>query len=208
MAASAVATRARILSSARRLLNRRGFGEVTVRSIAAAAKISHGNLCYHYANVARIVEALVEELAAASDAQISAVDFALPPLPLLLELQRVTFALMIEYRFFFVDYVAIVRALPRMRAQLAAIKERRATQFIAFLSSLRALGLIAAEPAPGHDADLFAQYDLIVDFWISHALIVFGGATEAASKRYQELAFALLIPHLTDEGRRQWRALK
>ena len=207
MAASAVATRARIRDCARRLMNEHGFAGVSVRSIAAAAGISHGNLCYHYANVERLVEALVDELAGGFDARLAAIDLSRAPLRLLVDVQRVVFASMIEYRFFFLDYVAIVRALPQLRAQLAAIKQRREEQFIGFLQLLRTAGLLQHEARRGADRTLFAQYDLIADFWISQAEIAFGGPSPAAQRHYERLAFDLLTPQLTDEGLRQYHKL-
>jgi AcrR family transcriptional regulator len=207
MPASAVATRARIRDCARRLMNERGFAGVSVRSIAAAAGIAHGNLCYHYANVERIVEALIEELAADSDARLARMDLSAPPLRLLVDAQRAVFTSMVEYRFFFLDYVAIVRALPQLRAQLAAIKQRREQQFLGLLMGLRAAGLMRAEARRGADRTLFAQYDLVADFWISQAEVVFGGPTAAAQRHYERLAFELLTPQLTDEGLRQYHKL-
>lgn len=188
-------------------MNEHGFAGVTVRSIAAAAGISHGNLCYHYANVARIVEALVEELAGDFDARIATIDLGRSPLRVLVDVQRVVFASMIEYRFLFLDYVAIVRALPKLRLQLAEIKQRREQQFVAFLAALRASGLLQDESRRGADRTLFAQYDLIADFWISQAEVVFGGPSAAAQRHYERLAFELLTPHLTDEGLRQYHKL-
>jgi AcrR family transcriptional regulator len=207
MAAAAVATRQRIRDCARRLMNEHGFAWVSLRRIAAAAGISHGNLCYHYANVERIVEALIEELAGSSDAQIAALDFAGSQLQIMFELQRAVFTSMVEYRFFFIDYVAIVRALPKLRAQLAAIKGRREQQFIGALAALRAAGLMREEPRRGADRILFAQYDLVADFWISQAEVSFGGASKAAQRHYERLAIELLAPHLTDEGLRQYQKL-
>lgn len=206
MPASAVATRARIRECARHLMNEHGFAGVTVRSIAAAAGISHGNLCYHYANVARIVAALVEELAGGFDAQLATLDLSRAPLRVMVDLQRLVFASMVEYRFFFLDYVAIVRALPELRAQLAAIKARREQQFIGLLAGLRAAGLLKDEPRRGFDRTLFAQYDLVADFWISQAEVGGGGTGAATRRRYEQLAFDLLTPHLTDAGVRQARA--
>jgi AcrR family transcriptional regulator len=208
MPASAAATRARILLAARRELNRRGFAGVTVRSLAAAARISHGNLCYHYRNVAAVVAALVDELAATSDAQIAGVDLSRPPLGMLMELQHATFSLMAHYRFFFVDYVAIVRALPRLRARLQRIKEGRQEQFLLLLSSLRALDLMHPERRRGDDRRLFQQYDLVADFWISQAEIVFGGVSERSQRHYEQLALGLLVPQLTDAGLEQLTSLR
>ena len=207
MAPDAAVTRQRIRDAARRLLNRHGLGGVTVRSIARVAGISHGNLCYHYPNVVAVVAALVDELADTSDAQVAAVDVTQPPLRLLAELQQRTFTLMVEYRFFFLEYVTIVRALPSLRRRLRALKQRREQQFLTFLDGLRAAGLVCAEAQTGADRALFAQYDLVADFWMSQAEILFGGPTPSAQQHYERLAFGLLVPHLTDEGMRQIQEL-
>ncbi|GAB4177052.1 MAG: TetR/AcrR family transcriptional regulator [Terrimicrobiaceae bacterium] len=51
-------TKFRILEAARELFNRRGATEVTTHDIAAACRISPGNLYYHYANKEEIIRAL------------------------------------------------------------------------------------------------------------------------------------------------------
>jgi AcrR family transcriptional regulator len=208
VAADATGTRARILDTARQLMNEEGYSRVSLRIIAARAGISHGNLCYHYANVERIVFALVEELAANSEAQMTALASVSSPLQMLAELQKQTFALMTDYRFFFLDYVAIVRALPSLRTWLNQLKSRRRKQFVLFVTKLREDGLVVPEPQPGHDRTLFAQYELMTDFWVSHAQIAFGGLGRAISRHYEKLAFDLLLPLLTESGRRQYDQLR
>jgi hypothetical protein len=75
------------------------------------------------------------------------------------------------------------------------------------LAALRAAGLLREETRRGADRTLFAQYDLIVDFWISQAEIVFGGPSAAAQRHYERVAFDLLVPQLSDEGMRQYQKL-
>ena len=68
MRSDSKATRDKILRAALKLLNERGVGKVTVRDVAQRAKMSHGNLCYHFANMGVIIDVLYENLVRESDA--------------------------------------------------------------------------------------------------------------------------------------------
>lgn len=55
-------TKERILNTARRLFNERGYARVSMRAIAEELDISPGNLTYHFPQKADIVTALMNEL--------------------------------------------------------------------------------------------------------------------------------------------------
>ena len=61
-------TKDRILDAARELFNRRGTSEVDTHDIAEAARMSPGNLYYHYRNKREIVRALVDRVELYSEA--------------------------------------------------------------------------------------------------------------------------------------------
>ncbi|HEY8401633.1 MAG TPA: TetR/AcrR family transcriptional regulator, partial [Cytophagaceae bacterium] len=55
-------TKEKILNTALLLFNKEGIEDITVRDIAKAMGISHGNLCYHYPNKEVIIETLYQQL--------------------------------------------------------------------------------------------------------------------------------------------------
>jgi AcrR family transcriptional regulator len=59
-----IKTKDKILATSLRLFNQQGVDTLTVRDIAQEVGISHGNLCYHFANVEEIVFRLYENLVA------------------------------------------------------------------------------------------------------------------------------------------------
>lgn len=63
-------TKPRLMSIARDLFNARGFGNVTIAQIAAAADISEGNLWYHFPDKRSLLEALSAELMADLDVRL------------------------------------------------------------------------------------------------------------------------------------------
>jgi AcrR family transcriptional regulator len=54
-------TKTRVLDAARRLFNASGTGSVSTHDVAAAAKMSPGNLYYHYRDKAAIIRDLVDD---------------------------------------------------------------------------------------------------------------------------------------------------
>lgn len=205
MPRSSKATKQRILASALVLLNERGVAHVTVRAVATRVGISHGNLCYHFPNMAHVVEALYDELVRKSDFRLAHFANRKLDIALLFELQSAAFDLMIEYRFLFLDYVAIFRSHRRLRRRLLALKERRKSAFLAFLDRLQAEGWIRRERFPGEYSALFQQYDLMSDFWISQALIGKHRGLRPAKRVYQRICFGVLVPFFTDRALTQYR---
>ena len=207
MRADSKRTRAKILRAALALLNERGVGEVTVRHVARRARISHGNLCYHFANMGELIEALYHELVAESDATSAGIVSRQPSIELLYRLQSTTFDLMLKYRFLFLDFVAVFRARPRLRHELRLLKQRRARQFAAFISWVDDHGLLGPERYAGERELLFQKYDLMSDFWLSQAEIMRSGPLRDEKERYQRLTFSVLLPHLSKRGMIECREL-
>lgn len=207
MRESSRVTREKILSAALDLLNERGVGEVTVRDVASRANMSHGNLCYHFANMGAVIDALYDELVAESDGHSAPIAAIEPSVEVLYRLQATTFELMLKYRFLFLDFVAVFRARTALRRRLRELKRRRAREFAQFAAWAEAGGLLASERYPGEREQLFRQYDLMSDFWLSQATILADEDPKRAKAAYQRLTFSVLIPHLTRKGRAQCRVL-
>ena len=61
-------TKEKILEKSLELFNRDGLDSVTVRHIAKALEMSHGNLCYHFPTIDFIIEGLYSQMAVELDA--------------------------------------------------------------------------------------------------------------------------------------------
>lgn len=204
-----ISTQEQILAAALRLFNGQGAGQVTVRQIAAAAGMSHGNLCYHFPNTEALVERLYEDFAAKLN---NALEHALarPALSLafLLELARGAFVQLHEYRFLLLDFTAVMRRFPAVREHYQAMTSIRGRQFRLLLDGLAEAGLLRPEPLPGQFDRLTEQFALFGDGWIAHAELFYEGRPADKIAHYIRLFAALLTPYLTEKGLEEFRALQ
>lgn len=207
MSARAQVTRARILAAALKLLNERGVGRVNVRDVAGRAHMSHGNLCYHFANMGAVIDALYDELVAESDASLVGARSLEPSMRLFYDLQERTFDLMLKYRFLFLDFVAVVRGRKQLARRLRLLKGRRAREFAGFADWAAKHGLLARERYVGERELMFRQYDLMSDFWLSQAEILYSGDLGRVKHLYQRLTFSVIVPHLSRKGLTECKAL-
>lgn len=202
-----MSTKERILAEALALFNERGTDIVTVRHIARALGISHGNLCYHFPNTDALVLTLYDQLVARISAQIASAmqpDFGLAAA---LRLSAQTMTALYDYRFLMLDFAGIMRRLPALREQHRALLRQRSVDFRQLLAYLRAVGSLKPELYAGHDDHLLTQVFLVGDFWIASAEWLYEG--EAADKLtyYQQALTALLVPLLTEAGRAEWQQM-
>ncbi|MEO6166199.1 MAG: TetR/AcrR family transcriptional regulator [Chitinophagales bacterium] len=107
-------TRANILSMALQEFNLQGFVNVRLQEIADAAKISVGNMAYHFKNKDAIIEVLHDQLKKEQETLLY--DFRAAHLfeDLNRQLQGV-FRIQKQYIFFYLDTLEVLRAYPVMK---------------------------------------------------------------------------------------------
>ncbi len=101
-------TAQRILESARKLFNERGIMHVRLQHIADEARISVGNLAYHFRNKEAIVLALYEPLHQSQQHVLS----LLRQVPLFVQVHELLarhWGVQLAYRFFYLDTLDILR---------------------------------------------------------------------------------------------------
>lgn len=192
------------MAASLRLFNERGTDVVTVRHIAQAVGISHGNLCYHFPNTDALVVGLYEQLVARLSESLAGVADAGFDLPMLRQLANQTMATLYEYRFLMLDFAAIMRRLPTIREAHRGLMEQRAVLFRHVLTQLRVNGLLKPELYEGHDEHLLTQLFIIGDFWIASAEWLYESSLPDKLSYYQQVLTALLVPLLTEQGRVAW----
>lgn len=198
-------TRQRILAQALVLFNERGTDSVSLRELAQALGISHGNLCYHFANTDALVSALYFQLAKRQDTLVGeAVASAAELTPSRgLAFMRASFEVLFEYRFLMLDFVRVMRRLPEVRAHYQGLVSLRRQQFAFLLGQLRSGGWLLAEAFEGQHALWTDQALIMGDFWIASGEILYTGAPENRIGHYVQVFAASLAPMLTAEGLRE-----
>jgi AcrR family transcriptional regulator len=201
-------TRQRILETARELFNRRGLARVGVRDVARAARMSPGNLAYHFPTRDALIAALVMELHQRNGSTLFA---ALPDDFSLVTLYRTALAAMrsmLGYRFILLSYVEAVtssRELERLEERLSVERRRRSDAMMALMVRN---GYLVRRAVAARADRLYEQGQMISSGWLAAAALRPDRMSDReAILHYAKLGCALLEPVCTPSGHRQLRRI-
>ncbi|MCU0433137.1 MAG: TetR/AcrR family transcriptional regulator [Bacteroidia bacterium] len=201
-------TKERILHTALELFNESGPETVTVRHIAAAMGISHGNLCYHYPNTDTIVRALYDALVKELDSVVetsqteSAALFEQPEnvLAMVLKQSRRGFEIMYRYRFVLLHFHSIMRNDEYILKHFRELTDRRTQQFRMMVDFLMHSGLVRKEHFPGEFDYLIELQLLAGDGWVARAELVRKMGKTEAINYFTDVVLAPWIAVMTERG--------
>ena len=196
-------TREKILTISSRLFYEKGIANVRLQQIADNARISVGNLAYHYPNKQAIVNSIYknayEELSQLSEtifSEDSFTDFD--------NSMKAFFRFQNTYNFCFNNVWEISRNYPALHQQWKTISNRIVLQiqkrFNAFLKD----GLIRPEPFKNSYKILSEQLLLHFLCWGSHQTMKGKSATLLSFRR---TSWAMLFPYMTEKGQNAYRQL-
>lgn len=203
-----IKTKDKILETSLLLFNEQGVDNVTVRDIAKEIGISHGNLCYHFANVEEIVYKLYENLVAELDVMMSEVQSENINLELLYTSTRHIFTIFYKYKFLMLDFVNIMRKINRIQTHYQQLMVMRRQQFGFMINNLVARGIFKPELFENQYSYVMSLYTIVADFWIGHSEIFYQGETdEAKITHYLKIYFYSATAYLTEEGLKEFHKL-
>ncbi|MFN7118162.1 MAG: TetR/AcrR family transcriptional regulator [Saprospiraceae bacterium] len=197
-------TKTRILEAARRQFNEMGTDAVTVRSIAQELGISHGNLCYHFANTDVIIHALYRQVVAEMSGILQQALEAVSELELMIKVGESSFHILYKYKFLMLDLVRIMRRIPQIREEHRALIKIRRQQQLELMKVMVAKGWLVPEPFPHYYEYLTERAFILTEGWIPYAEIHFDGNPEETIRHYYRIFINELLPLLTDEGYQQY----
>src|SRR5215210_7895619 len=116
-------TKGRIVEVATRLFNERGTAAVSTNHIAEEARISPGNLYYHFRNKEEIIRAIFGRMISAWEAMGELPRDRAPTLTDLQQILEVTYSVLWEYRFFYREFVALLRRDPELGRRYRDVRE-------------------------------------------------------------------------------------
>ena len=182
-----------IINTARRLFNRRGYSDVSMRDIADALSISVGNLTYHFGRKEDVLLAVVEETHRYRDAL---------PLPQSLPQLNALLARMqndIQQNAFYFWHHGTCENVPApvVEKQTALLQEHFDVLCKTF-ASLCENGQVVAEAYNGHYCRLAQAVQALYTYWVPYTAheVDYG-----VSKDLLDCVWGALFPVLTDEGR-------
>jgi AcrR family transcriptional regulator len=192
----------RIIEASVRVFNRTGISQASLRSIAEEVGISHGNLAYHFANKAKILEEIYSRMEAEMD------DAVLPEGEPTLRhyhslIQRIS-AFHDRYRFFYLDLLEIARHYPEVIQRYRRTIALRFEQYDQLMTELINKGLIQPEPEPGLYRSLFHSIWVMSTFWLQHRMVLGEDHPVIDSRSDSAHVWEIMLPHLTAKGLREY----
>ncbi len=195
-------TAEKIVKKACELFNEKGMAEVSIRDIAAALGISHGNLRYHYPGKGPLIEAIFQDCLVASDAVMEKLDRPDIDITTILTSTAEQAAKFWEYRFLLQDLLAISTQYPKVGEALRGMYRHREVQLQNIFQYLQAQGLMQAESFPGYYQMVIENCLMATDFGISFVELNYPHAPpEEKIRRYHFSWFVPIIACLTDKGK-------
>lgn len=198
-------TKQKILKESLKLYNKYGISNVSLRDIADAAKISVGNLQYHFKKREEIVELLYFQIVEKIDkvSLIQENDLLKSLFTISTEIINIFF----EYNFFLLDFTTITRKNKKIKEHYAELSKRREAEFIIIIDILIKNGLFRKEILKNEYKNLFKRIEVISNFWFSSILIQAETLSKNSIKEYSLLINQSLYPYLTDLGKNQYNKI-
>jgi AcrR family transcriptional regulator len=192
-----VSTKDLIKDKGRKLFNRQGVQNVTLRDIAAGIKKSYGNVTYHFPNkevlVSQLYDDMLIELNEISEQMTEQKDV----FSAILKAPEFTFELTIKYIFIFKDLTEIRRTFPDLAKRIDQSNRTRKEALIGVLQFLQAQEILRQD-LDDQDLDYLMELSgaMRTMFFIQHDVSVKPSA--AVKAKYVEYVNRLLKPYLAE----------
>lgn len=192
-------TKDRIVRTAVGLFNERGTAAVSTNHIAGEMGISPGNLYYHYRNKEEIIRAIFGRMMADWEETFVLPQDRAPTLTDLREILQETFSVLWGYRFFYREFVALMRRDPELGQSYRDIRERGLANTEAILGSFVGSGVLRAPEDSNAVHRLATILWLIAEFWLPFVEM---GEETVGPERLKEgvnVMMQTLKPYMTEE---------
>lgn len=199
-------TQERILETALILFNEYGADNVSTRQIASAMGIAQGNLSYHFPRKEDIIAALYDKLVATLNAHISEVETDIAEhgeFSAVLQSVTMTFSILYEYKFFMLDFVSIMRNNPAIKKHFQELQLIRRQQFAGIRALMVQKGWMKQELTEQFNKEIDELMQIVGDFWISSAEILYQGKEKEKLTHYSRVFSAIIAPYLTPKGMKE-----
>lgn len=196
-------TKKYIADKALQLFNQKGFVNIRLQHIADAAFVSVGHLAYHFKTKDAIIEFIYEELR--REQELIMAQFRVVPLFEDINLYfKAMYRLQLQYSFFYLDTLELVRAYPSIKQSHLAHIEWKLQQITLMLNFNISRGAFIEINAKTK-AHLSWQLRTIADNWpYIHQTSTEQSGTE---QLFMYQLWSCLIPFFTDAGRREFQQL-
>ncbi|MEL7147203.1 MAG: TetR/AcrR family transcriptional regulator [Bacteroidota bacterium] len=184
------------------LFNEKGLSSVTMRQLAEYLRISPGNLTYHFKTKGSLLEQIYLLMHEESSDYLSMQGYV--TLHHYQELLRKFYLLRERYCFFFNDLVYIRNQFPevsRMHQASNLIRFQNARKLVDYYIES---GRLIVEEAPLDYDKLIHSIWMINTFWSAQQQVLDDAAYKPNQTTPIEMAWQLLFPYLTEQGREEY----
>lgn len=192
-------TKEKIIETAIRVFNERGFGPVSIQDIANELGVNRRNIAYHFNSKDELLAAIADELWAGLEKERQRRrDF--PSFENLTNETKMYYAFQKKYTFIFNDLNVIRHPLMAKNFRqlcMQTIKDNEAA--IAFAIKL---GNMKPEPFPGAYSNLSLAIWVLALFWRSQQVIRQVNESQEGPK----VIWSLILPHFTEKGIASFKA--
>jgi AcrR family transcriptional regulator len=195
-------TKESLLKVAQRLFTKHGVADVSLRSIAAEAGISHSNLIYHYPTKNDLIIALHNELLESATALNQKVKVATNPIEGLFQSTEIGFRVLYDYRFLMLDLNYVLRDNKTLHNTFRDLESLRARMYETEIKKAVDLKFMRNELYKGEFDELISRIKIFSDSWIASSEIYDSGTAEKIIKKYTQLFMGFFFPYLTEKGRK------
>jgi AcrR family transcriptional regulator len=161
------ATQFRILQAALELFNEHGTAAVSANRIAERARLSKGNLQYHFRNKREIIFAVFQQAIGEMDAGWYR-DHLAPTLEHMATMFVRQLQLIVKYRFFYREMADLLRQDSQLRKRFADNRERRMRDLEKFLLALQARGLMKLPQDPRRLRAIIDVTWIVNENWLNY----------------------------------------
>ena len=190
----------KILTTALSLFNQHGIESISLKAIAKNLEISYGNVTYHFPNKHKLVAQLYNNMLTAHHAVLEHFQETDQLLESIILAPLQTFKISLEYRFLFVDVVAIKRKYTTIIEQQSAGNQQQMQQLLPLFEQLKLDGFLRQEVSKEQILFLMQASNAIRTFFfinLDESTIVYSKTLEQA---YLKQVNQLLWPYLSPQG--------
>lgn len=190
-------TKQKILTCAIRLFNDQGLVNVRLQHIADEAKISVGNLAYHYYSKQAIVQAIDEQLED-EITPILAIDQNFPSLIDFDNHLSSYYYLLKQFAFYFLDVLEIERAYPKIHFKRKEYIQLMIQQIRKWMLINVEKGILKKEKQQNQHEHTALTIWMIITFWLTQQQV--RGKVEENEGNFKEVVWNQLLNQLTKSG--------
>lgn len=201
-----MSTRNRILDSARKLFNRQGLAQVSVRDICADIRISPGNFSYHFPSKNKLVTDLYAAMQKEYGSAIAGIDAEQGSIAHFLEIHRRLFSVQYRYRFFYLNLFEILHHHQDIRISFRKQYQMEAQLGKMVVKKMIADGIVLPGITDAQIESIVSTGQVLNNSWAVDAEIDFSGSFKDKLRYYMRLCCDRVLPFLTDLARSEYEA--